>query len=141
MLCARSLAIGDGQFDIASPLGIRGRLIKGSFIRAGLHFERLDEPPVLRPMARPGADVSEAELLWKRTDTAPVEGDSQLLCDALEVDTPPRLRVAHSLHVEVRIPRRILSSETVPQTDLDVDRPAILILGRHPSRPQVSPEL
>jgi hypothetical protein len=56
----------------------------------GNFFERLDDPLILRRMARSCADVGEADLLQKRPDIALVEVDAEPLGDdALEIDTPP----------------------------------------------------
>jgi hypothetical protein len=53
-------------------------------------FERLDDPLILRRMARSCADVGEADLLQKRPNIALVEVDAKPLGDdALKIDTPP----------------------------------------------------
>ena len=70
----------------SSPAGLRDE----PSARAGSFFKRLDDPLVLRRMARPCADVREAELLQKLSDIALVEVDAEPLGDdALEVDPPP----------------------------------------------------
>ena len=56
----------------------------------GSFFERLDDPLVLRPMTRPGADMREAELLQKLSDIARMKVDAEPFGDdALEIDAPP----------------------------------------------------
>jgi hypothetical protein len=53
-------------------------------------FERLDDPLILRRMARSCADMGEADLLQKRPDIALVEVDAEPLGDdTLKIDTPP----------------------------------------------------
>ncbi len=75
-----------------------------SFQRAGSFFKHLDDPLVLSRMARPGADVREAELLQKLSDIARMKFDAEPLSDdTLEVDPPPPddaifLTVRASLH-------------------------------------------
>src|ERR1700690_1772926 len=61
-----------------------------AFSARGKFFKSLDDPFVLRRMARPRADVREAKLLQKLSDIARMKVDAEPLGDdVLEVDTPP----------------------------------------------------
>src|ERR1700679_618375 len=72
------------------PAWLPAVLRDGPSAHAGSFIKSLDDPLVLRRMARPRADVREAKLLQKLADIARMKVDAEPLGDdVLEVDTPP----------------------------------------------------
>ena len=72
-------------------------------------FVSLDDPLVLRGVARPCADVGEAELLEERPDIAFVRIDAEALLDnALEVDaSPAHDAIALTIRASLDNPRQL----------------------------------